>query len=70
LLSHIAARQEVRDLLRTLKIPALDERIAKTRTDAEKEAEEEASADQKIASLPMAVPAVAVPEKPVVELAS
>ncbi len=44
-LSHIAARQEVRDLLKMLKIPALDERIYKSRTDAEKAAEEEKAAE-------------------------
>jgi len=64
-LSHIAARQEVRDLLRTLKIPALDERIAKTRTDAEKE--QAKASEEKVTELPVAA-AVAVPEKPVVEL--
>ncbi len=30
-LSHIAARQEVRDLLKTLRIPAIDERVAQLR---------------------------------------
>jgi len=31
-LSHIAARQEVRDLLKTLQIPMIDERVAQMRT--------------------------------------
>jgi chromosome partitioning protein len=66
-LSHVAARQEVRDLLKILKIPVLDERIAKTRTDAEKEAEEETQ--EKGAELPKTTPvSVSVPEKPVVEM--
>lgn len=39
-LSHVAARQEVRDLLKTLRIPILDERINRQRVD-----EEDAKAD-------------------------
>ncbi len=31
-MSHLAARQEVRDLLKSLRIPAIDERIAQVRT--------------------------------------
>ena len=31
-LSHVAARQEVRDLLKVLQIPAIDERVARLRT--------------------------------------
>ncbi|MES2984524.1 MAG: division plane positioning ATPase MipZ [Pseudomonadota bacterium] len=31
-MSHLAARQEVRDLLKSLRIPVIDERIAQTRT--------------------------------------
>ncbi len=34
-LSHIAARQEVRDLLKTLRIPAIDERVANQRAQEE-----------------------------------
>ena len=44
-LSHIAARQEVRDLLKTLRIPMVDEKIASARraeTDDEDEAEKAA----------------------------
>jgi chromosome partitioning protein len=33
-MSHLAARQEVRDLLKALRIPAVDERIAQVRTGA------------------------------------
>lgn len=67
-LSHVAARQEVRDLLRTLKIAALDERIAKTRTDAEKQAEAEKPAKaqpeiSKVAEMP--APAVSAAPAPV-----
>jgi chromosome partitioning protein len=36
-LSHVAARQEVRDLVSTLKLPQVDERIAKMRVHAEEE---------------------------------
>lgn len=35
-LSHVAARQEVRDLLKTLRIPAIDDLIAKRTEDEEK----------------------------------
>jgi hypothetical protein len=54
-----------------LKIPTLDERILKTRTDAEKEAEVAEAEEKVAASLPLNTPAEAVvPDKPVVELAS
>ncbi len=39
-LSHVAARQEVRDLLKTLRIPLIDEHINKQRADEENEKEE------------------------------
>lgn len=39
-LSHVAARQEVRDLLKTLRIPLIDERVARVRAAEEKAAEE------------------------------
>ncbi|MDX2113073.1 MAG: division plane positioning ATPase MipZ [Alphaproteobacteria bacterium] len=43
-MSHIAARQEVRDLLRTLKIPAIEERLTKSgRDDGEQEEKHEAA---------------------------
>jgi chromosome partitioning protein len=42
-LSHVAARQEVRDLLKTLRIPIIDDRIAQMRTGTDKpEPQEEA----------------------------
>ncbi len=45
-LSHIAARQEVRDLLKTLRIPAVDERVAELRTNPnEKNEEQEKTAE-------------------------
>lgn len=44
-LSHVAARQEVRDLLKTLRIPLIDERIAQLRTGERPEAEPEADAE-------------------------
>ncbi len=48
-MSHIAARQEVRDLLKTLRIPVLDEYIYKTNAqeEAEKEAEKAEKAKEK-----------------------
>jgi len=59
-LSHVAARQEVRDLLRTLRIAKIDELIAKSRSDAEEEDKEEA---------PVA-PEAHAPNEPLAELAS
>lgn len=43
-LSHVAARQEVRDLLTTLKLPLVDERIAKMRVNLEDEEKEKTAA--------------------------
>ena len=43
-LSHVAARQEVRDLLVALKLPQIDERIARLRTGEEPEAAPAATA--------------------------
>jgi len=62
-LSHVSARQEVRDLLKTLHLPLLDERIAGTRTDAEKEDDEEEKA-----AVSAAAPTKA--EKPVAAMAA
>ena len=45
-MSHIAARQEVRDLLRTLKIQAIEDRLAKTNKDEEDDKEKQAPAPQ------------------------
>ncbi len=60
-LSHIAARQEVRDLLKTLRIPTIDERIAELRTSAaEKQETAEATAaatTPAAASVPAPAPA-------------
>lgn len=42
-LSHVAARQEVRELLKTLRNPAVDERVAELRANAPEKREEEAS---------------------------
>ena len=52
-MSHIAARQEVRDLLRTLRIPAVDARINAVRSEEEQSAEvprvsEESSAPEQV----------------------
>ncbi len=42
-LSHVAARQEVRDLLKTLQIPLITDRISKTRSEADIREEEKAA---------------------------
>jgi len=42
-LSHVAARQEVRDLLKTLHIPLIDERINKSRAEEERSDEPESA---------------------------
>ena len=42
-MSHIAARQEVRDLLKVLQIPAVDERLAKINTETMRPKDEEES---------------------------
>ena len=47
-LSHVAARQEVRDLLKTLQIPAVDARVAELRAPVEKPAEPEAAQEQPV----------------------
>jgi chromosome partitioning protein len=51
-LSHIAARQEVRDLLRMLKIPVLEERLRRTQTDIERLQEEKAREALAAAAMP------------------
>src|SRR5437868_11192314 len=43
-MSHIAARQEVRDLLKTLQIPLINERIAKARVDSGEDKDEKPAA--------------------------
>ena len=58
-LSHVAARQEVRDLLKTLQIPLINEKIAKVRAEesGEDKAEEKPQAE---------APQVAVPTAPAI----
>ncbi len=61
-MSHIAARQEVRDLLKTLRIPTLDERIGKI-TEEEKLAAKPAKSKEPVAETPAeATPAPAMTE--------
>lgn len=71
-LSHITARQEVRDLLKTLNIPSVNERIAKLRSEEEEQSEGDAEAvDESVAatvSKPATSPVAAA--KPLVEMAS
>jgi|GEM_PF-177267 len=43
-MSHIAARQEVRDLLKTLQIPLINDRIAKVRAEAGEDKDEKTAA--------------------------
>lgn len=50
-LSHVAARQEVRDLLKTLQIPVVDERVAQLRTTQNEKQEQEET------KTPVAIPA-------------
>lgn len=74
-LSHITARQEVRDLLKTLNIPAVNARISKLRSDDEQEDAEEDTLPRPAASAPASKPAEAAKptaeaSKPMVEMAS
>lgn len=74
-MSHIAARQEVRDLLKTLKLPLLDEKLGLTATDketADAAAKKEATPKPTEAPLPLfSTPeAAAEEEKPLAEMAS
>jgi chromosome partitioning protein len=59
-ISHVAARQEVRDLLKTLRIPMVDEKISRDRRSQDDDAEET------VEGLSVASP-VDVPNRPVVE---
>jgi len=59
-LSHVAARQEVRDLLKTLRIPMVDEKINRDRKVVDEDEEED--------NIAVAAVNAAVPAKPVVEL--
>ncbi len=81
-MSHIAARQEVRDLLRTLKIQAIEERLAKgikgidavedKPEDSEENRQLKLEAHKKVVTIPPALPGTTDPEveKKLVELAS
>ncbi len=55
-MSHIAARQEVRDLLRTLKIQTIEERLAKTNKEEAEEEEQKQEAAPAAAAVATAVP--------------
>ncbi len=68
-LSHIAARQEVRDLLKTLRIPAVDEKIAQSRRVQDDDADESESADNAL-SAANDTSAGPVVEKELTEMAS
>lgn len=70
-MSHIAARQEVRDLLKTLKIATLDERLFKIVREEEKETEARGTGDmfdkpdaKVTGEIPSAPVALAAPEQP------
>ncbi|MDX2073376.1 MAG: division plane positioning ATPase MipZ [Alphaproteobacteria bacterium] len=70
-ISHVAARQEVRDLLKTLRIPAVDEKIAQSRRASDDEEEGEDSAEESDTPSTVANNASVVPaQKELVEMAS
>jgi len=73
-LSHIAARQEVRDLLKTLRIPMVDEKISRDRRVVEDDAEDEVETETVSAlssdSDDSAPVKAAAAEKELVEMAS
>jgi len=67
-LSHVAARQEVRDLLKTLRIPAVDERINEMRSQPSEKTEEPKQAakeESEISLSPQGVSASSVMSAPV-----
>jgi chromosome partitioning protein len=64
-LSHVAARQEVRDLLKTLQIPRIDDRITKARI-----ADGEILEEKPAAVAPVTAAAPAMPATPTVEVAT
>jgi len=65
-MSHVAARQEVRDLLKTLQIGLVDERIAKSRNSSEETVEEdEEESAVEVAAVPAVPPAPAMSSAPV-----
>ncbi len=49
-LSHVAARQEVRDLLKTLQIPVIDDRVNQLRNVQQQEADNQAAAEARAES--------------------
>ena len=61
-MSHIAARQEVRDLLKTLQIPLINDRITKSRN--EEAEEEETVANETPPAVAATAPVVSNKEKP------
>jgi len=65
-MSHIAARQEVRDLLRTLKISAIEERMNKVGKEQEEDAVTRPP-EAKTAELPVEEKVVSIPPVPQVE---
>lgn len=81
-MSHIAARQEVRDLLRTLKISIIEERMNKVNKDQDDATQaaqqlelktQEPAMQEKVVSIPTTAPAAAVEassQEKLVELAS
>lgn len=69
-LSHVAARQEVRDLLKTLRIPIVDEKIARDRKAAEEESDDEAEGENLTLAAANDVPAKPVVERELEEMAS
>lgn len=66
-LSHVAARQEVRDLLKTLRIPAVDEKIMRDRKAVEED--DDASDDITLPSTTANEASIASAEKELVEMA-
>lgn len=57
-LSHVAARQEVRDLLKTLQIPMVDERVAQLRTSQNEKQEADQDAAKAVQSAAVIAPAL------------
>lgn len=66
-LSHVAARQEVRDLLKTLRIPMVDEKIARDRKASDDEEEDSESDASPVAA---SSPAPVMEKEELTELAS
>lgn len=62
-LSHVAARQEVRDLLKILRLPQIDARIEQLRTSPEPQAKVETPPSAAEPPVPVAAAVAAVPEQ-------